>query len=728
MGQIGLPDLQRPFVWSDAKVRDLCDSMYRGYPIGYLLFWQNVLASDARTIGTGEKQRTPSLLIVDGQQRLTSLYAVATGHPVVRETFAEEQIRIAFNPLDSKFEVFDAAIARDRMFLPNITDVLKPGADIFEIASKYVDDLNAVRPLEPADVRRAQQAINRLAQLNAYPFIALELSSGITEEEVADVFVRINSQGKPLNQADFILTLMSVFWDDGRKQLEAFARAAKEPARGAQSPNNPFIAPSPDQLLRVSVGAGFKRARLQYVYSILRGKDLQTGDFDESRRVQQFDVLKGAQSRALNLNHWHGFMKVLTTAGYRSGQMMSSQAAVIYGYVLYLIARTDFQVSDRDIRRPLARWLFMSLLTGRYSNSPETAMDFDLANLRGARTAGDFIQSLNAACTTSLTSDYWTITLPSELATSSARSPSMFAYLASLCLLDAQVLFSNQKISDALTPGGQGTRAPLERHHLYPKAFLASQGITGRREINQIANFALVEWGDNADIAKKSPKRYLPRLIEGLSKKYLRQMYHWHALPESWEEMEYGEFLEARRELIAGVIREGYSTLQDKPDEEQKSVSVAEIIRLGETGGQEFKSTLRLNLHTRQNDPRMEFGCLRTIAGFVNHNGGSLIIGVADDGTPVGIGEDGFANEDKMHQHLVNLLKDRLGAAIALNVHARFDDYENTRVLVVDCEPGRSPVFLKDGNQERFFVRHGTTTAELMGNDVQAYIRQRFGR
>src|ERR1700720_2450291 len=109
IGDIGLPDIQRPFVWSNAKVRDLFDSMYRGYPVGYLLFWQNALTEDSKTIGEENKQKPPRLLIVDGQQRLTSLYAVVRGVPVLRENYTREPIQIAFNPLDEKFAVADAA-------------------------------------------------------------------------------------------------------------------------------------------------------------------------------------------------------------------------------------------------------------------------------------------------------------------------------------------------------------------------------------------------------------------------------------------------------------------------------------------------------------------------------------------------------------------------------------------------------------------------------------------
>ncbi len=93
LGEIGLPDIQRPFVWKNAKVRDLFDSMYKGYPVGYLLFWQNGLAADHRTIGIDDKQKPPRLVIVDGQQRLTSLYAVVNGISVVRDNYDSENIQ-----------------------------------------------------------------------------------------------------------------------------------------------------------------------------------------------------------------------------------------------------------------------------------------------------------------------------------------------------------------------------------------------------------------------------------------------------------------------------------------------------------------------------------------------------------------------------------------------------------------------------------------------------------
>src|SRR5258708_20027105 len=120
LGKIGLPELQRPFVWPNVNVRNLFDSLYRGYPAGYLLFWETGVDATMRTIGAGDTQKPPSLAIVDGQQRLTSLYAVIKAREIVRSNFKKERIRIAFNPLLERFNVTDASIVKDKDYIPDI--------------------------------------------------------------------------------------------------------------------------------------------------------------------------------------------------------------------------------------------------------------------------------------------------------------------------------------------------------------------------------------------------------------------------------------------------------------------------------------------------------------------------------------------------------------------------------------------------------------------------------
>lgn len=562
MGRIGLPDIQRPFVWPNSKVRDLLDSMYRGYPVGYLLFWETGAASDrSRTIGDGGKQKAPSLLIVDGQQRLTSLYAVMRGIPVLRGNFQHETIRIAFNPLDGKFEVPDATTDRTPEFLPDISAVL--AKDSFSVINGYLSRVEATRKLTDEERDRAIKAIARLFELQGYPFVALELNATATEEQVADVFVRINSEGKKLNQSDFILTLMSVFWDEGRTALEDFSIETRRPptSLGAASAYNQIFQPEPDSLLRVGVGLAFRRGRLQHTYSLLRGKDLQTGQFSQQQRDKQFARLKTAQARVLDPTHWADYLNVVRAAGFRNARYISSEMALVFGYQFYLIGRTEYGVSPHPLKQAVARWLFMSLLTGRYTGATETQFEKDLALLPASGGADAFLRTLAEVGDAELTADYWDKSLSMELATSSGRSPSLFAYYAALVLCDARALFSKGKVADLLDPPAAGNKKALERHHLFPKRYLKKVGIEGVRETNQIANYALVEWDDNIAISDVAPRDYWPRYASRFSSAELETMMRWHALPADWWNMDYPEFLRARRPLIAHVIRDGFSLL-----------------------------------------------------------------------------------------------------------------------------------------------------------------------
>ena len=561
LGRIGLPDIQRPFVWSNAKVRDLFDSMYRGYPVGYFLFWQTgAEGTDTKVIGDTNKQKAPSLLIVDGQQRLTSLYAVIRREAVLRENFVREHIRIAFRPQDGKFEVPDATTERDPEYIRDVSEVFSRPSH--KTIGGYLTRLKAARAVSDEEEGRVAEAIGRLSGLTNYPFIALELSQTCSEEQVADVFVRINSEGKKLNQSDFILTLMSVFWDDGRTELENFCRDARRPAPvGQPSPFNQLFQPDPDHLLRVDVGVAFRRARLEHVYSILRGKDLATGVFSQALRDGQFSLLRKAQKRVLDLTYWADFLNVVRAAGYRSERHISSINGLVFAYQLYLLGRTEYKVEGFTLKKSVSRWLFMSLLTGRYTSSPESKMEMDLAALREVSTAEQFLARLEQVEVATLTDDYWTKTLPLDLSTAAGRSPALFGFYAAQTLLGATALFSKSPVSDLLDPPAQGKKKALERHHLFPKRHLNTLGIEGVRETNQIANYALVEWDDNIMISDEPPSKYWPRYAQRFGADELGRMCDWHALPTDWWTLSYADFLAARRPLIAGVIRVGYQKL-----------------------------------------------------------------------------------------------------------------------------------------------------------------------
>jgi hypothetical protein len=565
IGDIGLPDIQRPFVWPNTKVRDLFDSMYRGFPVGYLLFWENGSDNGAKHIGLdGKPHAVPSRLIVDGQQRLTSLYAVFRGKKVLDDDYRERQIEVAFRPRDGKFEVPDAAIRRDPEWIPNVSELWASGQSSYMMVKGFLKRLEMKGSLTADEEERIAHNLDRLFDLQKYPFTALEIAPTVDEEQVADIFVRINSEGVRLNQADFILTLMSVFWDEGRMKLEGFCRLSRKPpdASSCASPFNHSIQPDPDQLLRIAVAVGFGRGRLKSVYQVLRGKDLETGEFSEERRGSQFKVLQEAQAEVLDLTQWHQFMSCLIGAGFRSSDMISSQNALLYSYAFYLIGRKRFGLPEHQLQKLIGRWFFASSLTGRYTSSPETKMDGDLNRLKAAKNGDLFASALEEMMANELTNDFWTVTLPANLDSSSARNPEFFAYIAAQNRLGSPVLFSHKKVQDLLDPAIKSKKKALERHHLFPRAWLESQGVEDLKKINQLANFALLEWPENIDIGDKPPMAYVPEIQERFALHDWQEMLEDHALPENWHEMPYEMFLQERRKLMAGVIRRGYETLK----------------------------------------------------------------------------------------------------------------------------------------------------------------------
>ena len=408
---------------------------------------------------------------------------------------------------------------------------------------------------------RISENIDQLIQLKKYPFSAIEISHETDEEDVADIFVRVNSKGQNLKQADFILTLISVFWEEGREELERFCREARVPNPKAKSPFNHLYEPSPDHLLRVSVGYAFKRARLKYAYLLLRGKDLETKETTPELREKQFSLFKMAQEKVLNLQNWHDFLKIILNVGYKRSNLIVSQTAVMYTYVFYLIGKYDFGVESATLRRVLSRWFFMVTLTYRYSSSAETKMEQDLADLRSLQSAEEFVDHLENVIGSVLTNDYWKVTLPQELVTSSSSSPIWKAYTASLVLLKANVLFSTLSLSDLLDPANDANRMALEKHHLFPKKYLESIGITDDRTRNQIANYAYVEWRDNMEILDEAPVKYIGKYLERFSEDEIEEMYYYHALPENWQDLEYFEFLKQRRQKMAQVIEDAFKKL-----------------------------------------------------------------------------------------------------------------------------------------------------------------------
>lgn len=566
IGKLGLPELQRGYVWKAPKVRDLLDSMMKGYPIGYLMIWDSSDSQNkVKKIGTDNKPySTPKSLIIDGQQRITSLFAVMRHKEVMDEKYNQRFITISFNPFTRAFEVGDNAKKKATDWIYDISDVFLNEHRSFDYITEFVQSAQENREkasgsLTGAEKQTVQQNIMDLLALGDYNIPTLEINCNSNEESVADIFVRVNSGGEKLGEDDFILTLISVYWQEGRQKIEEFCKSSKAPKSGTAY--NFLFEPSPTHIVRVAMSFGFKRARLNYAYKLLRGRDFETEVYSEELREEQFTKLQIVLDKVLNVQTWHDFLKCIEAAGFVSKSLISAQNALVYTYALYLIGKHEYNMKETELRKLIAKWFFMGSVSGYYTSSPETVVEADLADLRNIATKAEFTALLESKIAAVFTNDYFNVTLPNDLATSASRSPVWFGYCAALNVLGAKVLFSTLTTRELFSPATTGTKNALERHHLFPKAYLGKIGIPDDRDRNQNANFAFIEWNDNIEILDTSPAEYMNDQLAKIPPADKPSIYELHALPGGWENMDYFDFLKQRRALMAQVIKKGFERL-----------------------------------------------------------------------------------------------------------------------------------------------------------------------
>lgn len=570
-GKIGLPDLQRPFVWKDNKVRELYDSMLKGYPIGYIMLWESPADYDEKKSSIGAKDdkiyKEPKELVIDGQQRLTALVASMYGIKIKDKNFAEREIKISFNPLTREFEVWTSAFERTPEWIPKVSDVFlaKENNTISAYRRKYIRAVNEARgkkeleALTDAEEDQIENNINDLLNLSEYSLPTLEISYDAREEDVADIFVRVNSGGQSLTENNFIQTLISVYENETNDQINSFCEQSRIPASGT-SYNN-IIAVEPSHVIRMAVGVGFRRARLRYAYMLLRGKNLETGKYSAEERNANLSKFKDALSKVLNLNNWHAFLNAIGEAGYINKTQIASSNAVVFSYVLYLIAKYDYKLDAVGLKKMIAKWFYMSAITYFYTGSTESEVEKQFADLRNVHNAEEFMAYIDRVITTRFTDDYFRLTLPNELNSAAAISPAWNGYIAAQIVLNTPMLFSATPVSKYFVLGANGTKNAIDKHHIFPKNYLTGIGYTSDRERNQIANFTYLDYTTNIDISDDAPSEYVERYRNKMGEIEYFKTCDEHALPPDFEKMEYMEFLKERRQLMAQIVQKAYRKL-----------------------------------------------------------------------------------------------------------------------------------------------------------------------
>lgn len=576
-GEIAIPEIQRPFVWEATKVRNLLDSLYQGFPVGYLIVWRNpnIKLKDG-TLSTGKR------ILIDGQQRITALMAALLGREVLTKDYETVRIRIAFNPIEERFEVSNPAIQKNPAWISDIAELFAPNAKLLQITKAYAVSNPDV------DEDEIFNTLDMLRKITNNHVGMIELSDDLDIETVTEIFIRVNSAGVELSQADFAMSKIAANETYGgnmlRKAIDYFchlsiapdfySRIEKGDPSFASSEFFPKMAwlkdinddlydPSYTDMLRVAFTSEFARGKLQDLVALLSGRNFETKQYEETIAEASFSQLKTGILNFMNKNHYDRFTMILRSAGFVVSGLIGGQNAVNFAYILYLRARSE-KIHADDIEHIVRRWFVMSMLTGRYSGSPETAFDLDI---RQIGTSG-VVAYTSAVVNAELSDSFWTALLPQQMETSSGISPYFLVYQAAqVKLKDKGFLSHDITVMDLLL-----NRADV--HHLFPRQFLKDKGLS-RGQYNQIANYALAQSEINIAIGAKAPQVYFNELMEqceGGKKKYggitnldeLKENLRQQAIPEGvFGELaeNYDQFLIERRKLMAVKLKEYFFKL-----------------------------------------------------------------------------------------------------------------------------------------------------------------------
>lgn len=576
-GEIAIPEIQRPFVWDATKVRNLLDSLYRGYPVGYLITWRNptVKLKDG-SFSAGKR------ILIDGQQRVTALMAALLGQEVLTKDYDTVRIRIAFHPIEERFEVRNPAIAKDKAWIDDISKLFAPDIYLGDVTDDYVAK-------NPGTSRSAiGRILERVAKITSNHVGLIELAEDLDIETVTEIFIRVNSAGVELSQADFAMSKIAVNEKYGgnrlRKAIDYFCHLAVAPEfytkiekadpdfassefwpkmRWLKDVNNDLYDPTYTDMLRVAFTSEFGRGKLQDLVALLSGRNFETREYEEAIAEDAFTRLKAGVEAFMNKTHFDRLTMILRSAGFLTSNLIRSQNAVNFAYILYLRGRKEGIQAD-DLERLVRRWYVMSILTGRYTGSPETSFDFDIRQIASHGLTA-YVESV---LENELPESFWTGMLPQVMDTSSSTSPYFIAYQAAQAKLgDKGFLSTDITVRDLLLNRG-------DKHHVFPRKYLQKQGLT-RGRYNQIANFVMAQSEINIAIGDKPPEQYFAELVEqvnGGPKRYggitdpeqLRENFIQNCLPLSLlkgEVSPYEDFLAERRRLMALKIKQWYEAL-----------------------------------------------------------------------------------------------------------------------------------------------------------------------
>lgn len=577
-GAIAIPEIQRPFVWTSTQVRDLMDSLYQGYPVGYIITWQNpdVKLKDGST-SQGKR------ILIDGQQRITALRAAISGLNVVDKKYKKRRIAISFNPLTEEFRTRTSSTERGKEWISDIAEVMVNGYDTLTFVDEYV-------ARNPGTTRQEiNSRLNRLIQIKNKQIGEIQLSPSLDINIVNEIFVRINASGVNLSNADFAMSKIAVYEKDPgdemgmrlRKFIDYFAHLSAAPDQFKDIAQNDtefaktdyfakiawlkneiddLYDPTYNDIIRVVGLTQFARGKLGDVVSLLSGRNFETRQDEKEIADLSFQKLEKGLYQFTNENKFKQFVQnILRGSGYDEPNMLIARNAVNYAYAMYL-RLLDIGENHADANSLVRRLLAISLMTGRHSGSFETQFEQDIKRIQSSGDMAKFIATLEEQ---ELSDIFWNSTLVDEFDKPTTNNPFWHMFIAAQNKLLKQSFLSKNNIARDL--------ATDDIHHIFPKNYLVKHGYD-KSKYNRIANFVHLRNDINISVSDLAPREYLGDIISGgnnhhsdiVNEAEMINNFKDNAIPKILLQAEvddYDEFLRQRQVLMAEMVREYYKTL-----------------------------------------------------------------------------------------------------------------------------------------------------------------------
>ena len=697
-----VPAFQREYVWKKKDAKNLVDSLINDYPTGTMLTWETTTPPELKGDYIYEISKGAVKLILDGQQRITTLYMLMTGE--IPPYYTEKEILNDIRGLYVNVETFileyyrKTTMENDPTWV-DITQIFKGNIRTRDIIDALEEKNNGDR-LPREQENQIDDNIESIKRIREREFLEQVIPAKATIKEAIDIFYIVNSSGVNLTDAELALAQISGYWPKAREEFKSKLDDLK--SKGWVF-NLDFI-----------------------VYCLLATVHRQGSKMEKLHTADNKNKIKEAWEKLDGGVLDYTFNLMQSQAYIDHTDEINSVYALI-PIITYVYLKPNHKLTEDEIKK-VVKWFYYSQIRFRYISQLQQKLDKDLKIVGNSDSPFDELLKI-------IEEERPLEIKSSEFVGRDIRHPLFslmrwyFKSQGAVCLGTGLQLRRNM-----------GKKYELERDHIFAYSVLRDSEYYDMNDrfdyalAQEITNRAILTSTENRTKSAKFADVYLSEVKEQFPNALKLQ-----CIPEDeelWKIENYKHFLQTRRELLAETLNYFLNNISITNEDIKTVIDLEEVIESGEHGFLEFKSTMRWNLREARQDKKMEEIILKSIAAFNNSEGGKLLIGVADKGDILGLQDDyntlKEGNKDHFELHLRNIVNNAYGKDFATtHMKVNFPIIEESEICEIDIKAGNKPLFLEVSNNngqklKKFFVRSGNSSQDLDIAETAEYVKRRF--